>query len=174
MGFFGVLCVVFEKAFAMAKQLEPFKIEIIDEFLIFKCPKITYIDIPETTRIIRRDIMRNCSSLKVVNMPRNSVLEEIQEQVFRSCKVEYIVIPKTVVTIRWDICSWNIPKTKMFCEVEQAPGGWMSKRWNSYDAGNATSCPMDELYKYVNPTYFYSETPKANCWRWVGDEPTPW
>ena len=171
--------IISQSAFRECENLEDIKnfgktkLEIIDEFLIFQCPKITYIDIPASARIIRRDIMRNCYSLKTVNIPRDSVLEEIQEQAFRKTKLEKLLIPKTVITIRWDICAWNNPRTKIFCDAEQEKPGWMLNRWKAYNSGAVQGNP-DPSPDLFCPVYLYSYSPKAGCWRWVGDEPTPW
>jgi hypothetical protein len=142
------------------------------------CTGLTSIAIPDSVTSIGYDAFSGCTGLTSIAIP-DSVTSIGEAAFYRCTALSSIVIPDSVTSIGvyaffgcTGLTSVTIPNSVMrigvcafkdctgcaiYCEATSKPSNW-SDFWN-YRGGIA---------------YWYCETERTGCWRYVNGVPTPW
>lgn len=120
------------------------------------CRNLQRLTLPNSLKKVAESAFEYCSSLTQLSLP--SQLEEIGKSAFSGCGLTEVVIPAGIQIIN-DYAFGVQPNLKIFCEASSKPEGW-SNNWDFGAKGRTV--------------YWYSETPQAGCWHYVGQKPTPW
>ena len=144
------------------KNLESAIIESDVENLpsFYSCLKLRTIEFKNECKVkkIKSTTFDRCEKLISIVIPDG--VKEIKTQAFRNCSnLRTVIIPASVELIErfaFDNCN----KVKIYAEPEEKPEGWAEQ---FVIEGNNTPC-----------VYWYSETYKENCWRYVDGGPKVW
>ncbi|MBQ9715098.1 MAG: leucine-rich repeat domain-containing protein [Clostridia bacterium] len=132
------------------------QLETIGEYAFYNCKKLADLTLQSGLKTIGRSAFSYCA-FDTMTLPNG--VEIINAFAFSDCsKLEYIVIPESVVTID-EFAFFNNPNLTIYCMATSKPASW-GDSWN-----------------HTALTYWYSETQPTtagNYWHYVNGEPTVW
>lgn len=77
-----------------------------------ECTSLKKINLPDSIEYIEDSSFEKCTSLKSIKLPLNAKYKKIENRTFASCGLEFIFIPKNVITIGQE-CFRNSALKKM-------------------------------------------------------------
>ncbi len=84
-----------------------------EEYGVFKeCTSLKKINLPDSIEYIGDGSFEKCTSLKSIKLPLNAKYKKIEYRTFAFCGLDFIFIPKNVITIGED-CFWGAALKKM-------------------------------------------------------------